>query len=579
MDHAAPQIPIALDDTEPAGDARSASLAALHRLSPDDIIMPERRNERPPTTYAQAMQKARAKMDVAKKGPAPPTAKKALAPPTGKKGLAPPTDKKGPAPPTGKKGPAPPTAKKGPAPPTAKKGPAPPTAKKALAPPTGKKAKRSRDVVEASEEGSYSEEEGSYSDEEDGEEGSYSDEEDGEEGSYSEGDDDKEGSYSDEEDGEEGSYSDEEDGEEGSYSEGDDGEEGSYSDEDEGSYSAVEEPRGRRKRSKRGKSPTQAIGKAQVKKASGGSRPQSKASGGSRPQSKASGGSRKLPNRVLIRPASSSRGNSRTMLSRRAAQASRRAFDEEDAEDAEEDEFDEEGETDEGDDSEEEEGDDGEDEEGDGSEDEDGDGSEEEDRGGSRKRPRSSRGSGRVESQRKDSDVLALAIREQERALKGMRRDLKVLRQIEAAWSIDEEQAKQQGIGPQDMAMINAFDDEDVAKIREVIVKVAAILETLESQFGHHMKSYQESITSMESILQTRAQVINRIDKATGIFSRYPELSEFVATKQTRLAEAMDSTQRALLDGFATSLAKVQLTQGQIRDVLRGASQAHSKRS
>jgi len=170
-----------------------------------------------------------------------------------------------------------------------------------------------------------------------------------------------------------------------------------------------------------------------------------------------------------------------------------------------------------------------------------------------------------------ESEVLALAIREQERALRGLKRDLKVLRQVEAAWSIDEAEARRQGIGAQDLALINAFDDEDVAKVREVIDKVAAILDTLESEFGTQLRSYQQSVSAMDSILRTRAKVINRLDKATGIFSRYPDLSQFVAAKQARLGEAMETTQRALLDGFATSLAKVQLTQGQIRDVISGA--------
>jgi hypothetical protein len=182
--------------------------------------------------------------------------------------------------------------------------------------------------------------------------------------------------------------------------------------------------------------------------------------------------------------------------------------------------------------------------------------------------PKSSRGvKGRSGGGGSESatDVLVLAIEEQERAMKELRTDLRVLRQIEAAWSITEQEARAQGIQVADMGAIAAFDDEDVAKVREVIAKVAAMLELLERDFGKHMKGYQEAVAAMGGILRTRASVINKLDSTTGIFSRYPELAAFVSAKQHKLTEAMKTTERALLDGFAASLAKVRLAQGQIR--------------
>lgn len=165
-------------------------------------------------------------------------------------------------------------------------------------------------------------------------------------------------------------------------------------------------------------------------------------------------------------------------------------------------------------------------------------------------------------------EVLRLAIVEQERALQGLRRDLKVLRQIEAAWSVDEEEAARQGISAQDMAVITAFDDEDVQKVREVRAKVEALLEALESEFGTQMRGYQTTIAEMEGILQTRLNVINGLESSTGIFSRYPDLAGFIASKQQKLEEALSGTHQALMDGFATSLARVKLTHGELADLL-----------
>jgi hypothetical protein len=563
-------------------------LAHASLLNPEDLLQPERRNDSaPPVSFAVALARARSGNPVsAKKGAAATASKPHIAP----KPLAarkPAAPKKAPAmmisaAPSparqqligakGKMVKAPKPAKgsaKGSAKGTTKpgKGPAKPT--------KGRRKELELPSSDEEDEGSYSEEEGSYSEEE----GSYSEEE---EGSYSE---EEEGSYSDDE---EGSYSDEE---EGSYS---DEEEGSYSEEQEQEASAQGQAKAdpRRPAAKRSareisERPASSQRTASARPASKpAARPTSKSS--SRPTSKNS--SRPSP-KASARPSS---------LQRRAALASRRAFQEEEEEEEEDGE-------EEGSYSEEEEGSYSEEqgsEEGSYSEERPASKDRKAGRGSSRNE-RAGRGSSRgdkgsvsdsysspsfapppparrapkaisparqAKNAADEREVLALAIREQEKALKGLHRDLKVLRQIEAAWSIDEEEARRQGIGAQDMALINAFDDEDVAKVREVIDKVAAILETLESEFGQHLRSYQEAVTSMETILETRAKVINRLDRATGIFSRYPELSEFVAGKQSRLTQAMESTQRALLDGFATSLAKVQLTQGQIRDMIQGAA-------
>jgi hypothetical protein len=169
-------------------------------------------------------------------------------------------------------------------------------------------------------------------------------------------------------------------------------------------------------------------------------------------------------------------------------------------------------------------------------------------------------------------EVLRLAIVEQERALEGLRRDLKVLRQIEAAWSVDEAEAARQGISAQDMALIAAFDDEDVHKVREVREKVESLLDALESEFGTQMRGYQNTIAEMEGILQTRVNVINGLESSTGIFSRYPDLAGFIASKQQKLEEALSGTHQALMDGFATSLARVKLTHGELTDLLGSGS-------
>jgi hypothetical protein len=169
-------------------------------------------------------------------------------------------------------------------------------------------------------------------------------------------------------------------------------------------------------------------------------------------------------------------------------------------------------------------------------------------------------------------EVLRLAMEEQERALEGLRMDLKVLTQIESAWSLDEAEAARQGISAQDMAIITAFDDEDVQQVRVVRAKVESLLATLESEFGSHMRSYQQTIAEMEGILQTRVNVINQLDSSTGIFSRYPDLARFIATKQQKLEEALSGTHQALMDGFATSLARVKLTHGELSELLTAAS-------
>ena len=592
--------PTSRDSTPIYGGAAAASgMGMLQRLNPDDLLKPERRNEAPPMTLAQAMAKARsaAVKEAAKAGKAGKGGKMPAALPAklGKAGKPSAALGKGKGVVAGKltgvagkgKGVAGKLAG------VAGKGKGVVAGK--LTGVAGKGKGVAGKLAAASGKGGAGKKKGGKAvdyeigsgEEEEEEEGSY------EEGSY---DEEEEGSY---EEGsyEEGSYEDEE---EGSY---EDEEEGSYDEEEEGSYDEEEEEEESESPPRRSSRPT-----------SKGARPTSNSSAGSKGVghkgvSSKSAGSKGTASKGAIaaalpfalRPAGS--GNTADAVAlrarhpsirpssahQRAKAASRRAF-------ADDGDSDEEGS---GSGSYSEEGSYTEEGSGSGSYSEEGSYSGPPGESSAGETPslsppppassrRSSRGGGSSafparapkaggrpspkKPPQSEREVLALAIREQEKALKGLQRDLKVLRQIEAAWSIDEHEAKRQGIGAQDMALINAFDDEDVSKVREVIAKVAAILETLESEFGQHLRSYQEAVTAMESILQTRAKVINRLDKATGIFSRYPELSQFVAGKQERLAQAMENTQRALLDGFATSLAKVQMTQGQIRDMIQGAA-------
>jgi hypothetical protein len=165
--------------------------------------------------------------------------------------------------------------------------------------------------------------------------------------------------------------------------------------------------------------------------------------------------------------------------------------------------------------------------------------------------------------------VLLALMKEQESALKGLKRDAAVLRSIHEAWSMTEEEAVRQGVGKEDLILINAFDGEDANVIKALERKVNAMVEALESEFGQHVRSYEKTIHAMGRILETRTQVINRLDLKTGIFSRYPELSTYVMQKQDKLASAMEGTQKALMDGFATSLAKVKSAQGELDRMMR----------
>ena len=187
-------------------------------------------------------------------------------------------------------------------------------------------------------------------------------------------------------------------------------------------------------------------------------------------------------------------------------------------------------------------------------------------------------GGARGGQQSAEARVLEMAIREQDKAMHELRGDLEVLRRVEAAWSLSEEEARRRGLGEGDMAMISAFDGEDAEEVRKVVVRVESVLAALEKDFGQHVRAYQRTMAAMDGILRTRTEVINKLDRATGIFSRYPELAHYVAGKQKRLTDAMHSTQRALLDGFATSLAKVKLTQGQIAQLAASTGRAGGAR-
>ena len=168
-----------------------------------------------------------------------------------------------------------------------------------------------------------------------------------------------------------------------------------------------------------------------------------------------------------------------------------------------------------------------------------------------------------------EEEVLSVAIREQETSLKRMKRDLKTLRDVYALWSMSEDDARKQGLTDADMLMIHAFDAEDADMIKAVIDKVSAMVEALERDFGQHVRSYEKTVSRMRKIIETRVDVINKLDKSTGVFSRYPELSKYIATKQDKLTRAMQGTQKALLDGFATSLARVKVAQGEIDSMIR----------
>jgi hypothetical protein len=149
-----------------------------------------------------------------------------------------------------------------------------------------------------------------------------------------------------------------------------------------------------------------------------------------------------------------------------------------------------------------------------------------------------------------------------------MKSDLKVLRQVHTLFSMSEEDARRQGIKGSDLMLVNAFDDEDAGMVSSTIEKVDAMVQALERDFGDQVRSYETTVSSMRQILETRASVINKLDSSTGVFSRYPDLSKFIMEKQTKLARSLEETQRALLDGFASSLAKVKLTQGQLKKVM-----------
>jgi hypothetical protein len=166
--------------------------------------------------------------------------------------------------------------------------------------------------------------------------------------------------------------------------------------------------------------------------------------------------------------------------------------------------------------------------------------------------------------------LLRAAIGEQDRALLEMKSDLKVLRQVHTLFSMSEEDARRQGIKGSDLLLVNAFDDEDAGMVSSTIEKVDAMVQALERDFGDQVRSYETTVSSMREILETRASVINKLDSSTGVFSRYPDLSKFITEKQGKLAQSLEQTQKALLDGFASSLAKVKLTQGQLNRAMAG---------
>jgi hypothetical protein len=184
-----------------------------------------------------------------------------------------------------------------------------------------------------------------------------------------------------------------------------------------------------------------------------------------------------------------------------------------------------------------------------------------------------------------DHDVLRSAMKEQKVALKGLRQDLETLQQLESMWSMTPEEARRQGIPQENLVLIESFDDDDVAALRKTLAKVSKLVHLMENDFGTRVSAYEKAIETMSKILDTRASTVNQLERKTGIFSRYPDLALHMQDKQARLQAKREETEKALLDGFVSSLADVRMTQGELREALkstsrkqRGARRKHGRR-
>lgn len=210
-------------------------------------------------------------------------------------------------------------------------------------------------------------------------------------------------------------------------------------------------------------------------------------------------------------------------------------------------------------------------------------------RGRSRKRGSGTRGMSHRRKHKSgkstDHDVLRSAMKEQKVALKGLRQDLETLQQLESMWSMTPEEARRQGIPQESLVLIESFDDDDVAALRKTLAKVSKLVHLMETDFGTRVSAYEKAIETMSQILDTRASTVNQLERKTGIFSRYPDLARHMQDKQARLQAKREETEKALLDGFVSSLADVRMTQGELREALkstshkqRGARRKHGRR-
>jgi hypothetical protein len=175
--------------------------------------------------------------------------------------------------------------------------------------------------------------------------------------------------------------------------------------------------------------------------------------------------------------------------------------------------------------------------------------------------------------------ILSAALNKHKDALKGLRKDAELLENLETLFGMDADEARRSGFGDENLDMIEAFDEDDVAVIRKQRERVQKMVELLEKNYAKRLEAFNRTVRGMRSVLEQRTKVINKLEKNDALFSRYPDLAAHFHKKQERLQGLLAQTEQNLKDGLVASLAQVEMLRGDIDSMVRSTAAPSKKRT
>jgi hypothetical protein len=100
----------------------------------------------------------------------------------------------------------------------------------------------------------------------------------------------------------------------------------------------------------------------------------------------------------------------------------------------------------------------------------------------------------------------------------------------------------------------SCFDQEDLTLVDNEIKLLSKQLDCLRREWRHKNHMYNETLVNMETMLQTREQILNDVNTETELFSLHPNLTHQFATKQAELVKSMNHLREQMYESWNSKI-------------------------